>query len=75
MGRDGQGMKMFKANLYFSFKRKLFSLFKDLEIQMGYLPGDCLFAAAYLSYMGPFLSQYREEIMEKVWLPQVSSYA
>ena len=38
---------------------------------MGYLVGDCLLAAAFLSYMGPFLSQYREEIMAKVWLPQV----
>ena len=38
---------------------------------MGYLVGDCLLAAAFLSYMGPFLSQYREEIMEKIWLPQV----
>ncbi len=42
-----------------------------LEIQIGYLAGDCLLAAAFLSYMGPFLSQYRENIMEKVWLPQV----
>lgn len=39
---------------------------------MGYLPGDCLLAAAFLSYMGPFLSQYRNEIMEKIWLAQVN---
>jgi dynein heavy chain len=38
---------------------------------MGYLPGDCLLAAAFLSYMGPFLSQYRDEVMEKIWQPQV----
>ena len=38
---------------------------------MGYLIGDCLLAAAFLSYMGPFLSQYRDAIMEQVWLPQV----
>lgn len=44
---------------------------KDLEIQMGYLPGDCLLAAGFLSYMGPFLSEYREEIMEKLWQNQV----
>lgn len=44
---------------------------KDLEIQMGFLPGDCLLAAAFLSYMGPFLSEYRDEIMEKIWQPQV----
>lgn len=41
---------------------------------MGFLPGDCLLAAAFLSYMGPFLSQYREEIMEKIWQPQVGYY-
>ena len=45
---------------------------KDLETQMGFLVGDCLLAAAFLSYMGPFLSEYREEIMVKVWLPQVN---
>lgn len=44
---------------------------KDLETQMGFLVGDCLLAAGFLSYMGPFLSQYREEIMEKIWLAQV----
>ena len=38
---------------------------------MGYLLGDCLLAAAFLSYMGPFLSQYREEIMDKIWMAQV----
>ncbi len=44
---------------------------KDLELQIGFLVGDCLLAAAFLSYMGPFLSEYREEVLEKVWLPQV----
>jgi len=38
---------------------------------MGYLPGDCLMAAAFMSYMGPFLSSYRDEIVEKNWLPEV----
>jgi dynein heavy chain len=42
---------------------------------MGCLIGDCLLAAAFLSYMGPFLSQYREEIMHKTWLPQVNKLA
>ena len=32
---------------------------KDLESKMGFLVGDCLVAAAFLSYMGPFLSNYR----------------
>jgi dynein heavy chain len=38
---------------------------------MGFLPGDCLIAAAFLSYMGPFLSNYREEIVLKVWMAEV----
>ena len=39
---------------------------KDLESQIGFLVGDCLLAAGFLSYMGPFLSEYREEIMGNV---------
>ena len=46
---------------------------QDLEKQLGYLPGDCLIAAAFLSYMGPFLSYYREAIVRKVWMVEVSS--
>ncbi|PVD19154.1 hypothetical protein C0Q70_21718 [Pomacea canaliculata] len=44
---------------------------KDLEEKIGYLPGDCLIAAAFLSYMGPFLSNYREDIVQKVWMAEV----
>ncbi|KAK1153304.1 dynein heavy chain 2, axonemal [Acipenser oxyrinchus oxyrinchus] len=40
---------------------------KGLEEDMGYLVGDCLLAAAFLSYMGPFLSNYRDEIVSKIW--------
>ena len=36
-----------------------------------YLVGDCLVAAAFLSYAGPFLSNYRDELVEKTWLTQV----
>jgi dynein heavy chain len=43
----------------------------DLEEQIGYLVGDCLVASACLSYIGPFLSQYREELVQKIWLQQV----
>ena len=39
---------------------------------MGYLVGDCLMAAAFLSYAGPFLSQYRDELVQDTWLKQVS---
>lgn len=31
------------------------------------LPGDCLLAAGFLSYMGPFLSEYREKLVSN-WL-------
>ena len=38
---------------------------------MGYLVGDCLVAAAFLSYAGPFLSNYRDELVQQTWLKQV----
>ena len=30
-----------------------------------------MIAAAFLSYSGPFLSNYRDELVEKTWLAQV----
>ena len=47
------------------------SFFQILEENIGYLVGDCLIAAAFLSYAGPFLSNYRDELVEKTWLAQV----
>lgn len=44
---------------------------KDLEERLGFLVGDVLIASAFLSYMGPFLSHYREEIVHKQWLAEV----
>jgi len=38
---------------------------------MGYLIGDVLIAAAFLSYIGPFLSNYRENLVVKKWLVEV----
>jgi len=38
---------------------------------MGFLVGDCLVASAFLSYMGPFLSNYRDEMVANIWLKQV----
>lgn len=38
---------------------------------MGYLGGDCLMAAAFMSYMGPFLSNYRDELVQKKWIEEV----
>ncbi|XP_035375794.1 dynein heavy chain 2, axonemal [Electrophorus electricus] len=43
---------------------------KGLEKDMGYLVGDCLLAAAFLSYMGPFLSNYRDELLTTIWMKQ-----
>lgn len=45
---------------------------QDLEKDMGYLVGDCLLAAAFLSYMGPFLSNYRDELLSSIWIKQVT---
>ena len=42
-----------------------------LEGDMVFLPGDCLLASAFLSYVGPFLSQYRDELVQETWLKQV----
>ncbi|XP_053218034.1 dynein axonemal heavy chain 2 isoform X2 [Podarcis raffonei] len=43
---------------------------KGLEEDIGYLVGDCLLAAAFVSYMGPFLSNYRDDIVSKIWMKQ-----
>jgi len=44
---------------------------QKLEVSIGYLVGDCLVAAAFLSYAGPFLSNYRDELVQQTWLKQV----
>ncbi|KAJ8310645.1 hypothetical protein KUTeg_012510 [Tegillarca granosa] len=45
-------------------------LAEDLEERIGYLVGDCLLASAFMSYMGPFLSEYRDAMLQKVWLAE-----
>ncbi|XP_062904770.1 dynein axonemal heavy chain 2 [Mobula hypostoma] len=45
---------------------------KGLDSDMGYLVGDCLLASAFLSYMGPFLSNYRDEIVTDIWMKEVN---
>lgn len=40
------------------------------DIHYTMLPGDCLLATAFLSYVGPFVSQYREELL-KLWKKSV----
>ncbi|XP_047429543.1 dynein axonemal heavy chain 2 [Mugil cephalus] len=41
-----------------------------LEENMGYLVGDCLLATSFLSYMGPFPSNYRDELLP-IWMKEV----
>jgi dynein heavy chain len=43
----------------------------SLEESLHYLVGDCLIAAAFLSYMGPFLSNYRDEMVQTIWIKQI----
>ncbi|XP_078020536.1 dynein axonemal heavy chain 2 [Epinephelus lanceolatus] len=45
-----------------------------LEENMGYLVGDCLLAASFLSYMGPFLSNYRDGLLA-IWMKEVLDLA
>ncbi|XP_075914114.1 dynein axonemal heavy chain 2-like [Petromyzon marinus] len=44
---------------------------QGLEVDLGFVVGDCLMAAAFLSYMGPFLSNYREQIVSNIWMKQM----
>lgn len=37
------------------------------------LPGDCLISTAFVSYLGPFVSNYREELSD-IWLKEVKFY-
>lgn len=48
-----------------------FSFVEVLEENIGYLVGDSLLAAAFLSYAGPFLSNYRDELVMQNWIAQV----
>lgn len=35
-----------------------------------YLPGDCLISTAFVSYLGPFVSNYRQELVN-IWQREV----
>lgn len=43
------------------------------EEQIEALPGDVVIAAAFMSYAGPFPSEYRDALVTKTWLPQVEA--
>jgi hypothetical protein len=47
------------------------SSIRTYESALSALPGDTVVAAAFLSYAGPFPSEYRDELVEHTWLPQV----
>jgi dynein heavy chain len=46
---------------------------KNYEEAMKYLPGDCLLAAGFMSYAGPFNSTYRSYLVNSVWFIQMKA--
>lgn len=46
----------------------------ELDKKYEFLPGDCLLATAFISYLGPFTSNYREEL-QKLWQNEVNVYS
>ncbi|KFH07428.1 putative dynein-1-alpha heavy chain, flagellar inner arm I1 complex [Toxoplasma gondii VAND] len=38
------------------------------------LPGDCLVAAAFMAYAGPFNADYRKRLVTQSWVPLVSTF-
>ncbi len=40
---------------------------KQLEIKLEFIIGDCLMTAAFMSYSGPFPSEYRDAFMKELF--------
>jgi dynein heavy chain, axonemal len=47
---------------------------KKYEDALRFLPGDCLLAAAFMSYAGAFNSSYRRSLLNGIWIPQSKSF-
>ncbi|XP_076240945.1 dynein heavy chain 2, axonemal kl-2 [Calliopsis andreniformis] len=43
---------------------------ESLATFFDWLPGDCLISTAFVSYLGPFVSNYREELIS-IWMKEV----
>ncbi|XP_078053365.1 dynein heavy chain 2, axonemal kl-2 [Augochlora pura] len=43
----------------------------SLATYFDWLPGDCLISTAFVSYLGPFVSNYREELIS-IWMKEVA---
>ena len=46
---------------------------EECETNAARLLGDVVVAAAFMSYAGPFPSEYREQLVSKTWLPKVKN--
>ena len=44
---------------------------EQLDAQINEIPGDCVVAAAFMSYAGPFPSEYRDDLVNHTWLKTV----
>jgi len=39
-----------------------------------WLPGDCLISTGFVSYLGPFVSNYRQELIN-IWSKEVKKFS
>lgn len=43
----------------------------ELDAAYELLPGNCLLSTAFVSYLGPFVTVYRQQLL-KLWIDEVS---
>jgi len=48
---------------------------EKFDVQLGNLYGDCMVAAAFFSYAGPFGSSMRDELVSEAWMEPVKKFA